>query len=207
MGNGYIVQERFGWRCRLKPKQHISEVAEFETEKIYFVLEPTSEKERGPFSLKELNEGRQRRDFHSEARYAVEGMSEWLPLEFIVNRYLSFKQWKEGQDEDLMDSFPAHELYRAQDEPNEPSWGELWMAAAEAVGDRGAIASFQKGRMVARKDSKIWVQLSDFDTPYPPFKVGSGMDIQDVDREDAVALGVLKMNEKVAVQRIEFTPF
>lgn len=182
-------------------------MARYETEKIYFVLEPGSDQERGPFSLEELNRAHQRREFRTGTLYAVSGMTTWLPLSFLINRYMGYRQWSEGEDADLMDVYPAHELQKMTDEENEPSWGQLWEAAANAVRDDGALASLHKGRMVARKDSPIWKKLSDFDSPYPPFKVGSGMWIMDVDREDAVELGVLKMNDRVKPQKISFKAF
>jgi hypothetical protein len=63
--------------------------------------------------------------------------------------------------------------------------------------------------MVARKDSGVWQALGDgaggYDSdalhnPYPPFAFNSGMDVQDVDRQDAVELGLLEEDDQVVPQ-------
>ncbi len=46
--------------------------------------------------------------------------------------------------------------------------------------------------MVALKSDPVWTKISRFGHPYPPFDWGSGMGVEDVSREDAIALGVIK---------------
>ena len=49
-----------------------------------------------------------------------------------------------------------------------------------------------QNRMVALKSDPVWTKISRFGHPYPPFDWGSGMGVEDVSREDAIALGVIK---------------
>jgi hypothetical protein len=59
------------------------------------------------------------------------------------------------------------------------------------VGWQGAV----REPMVALKTSPIWAALSAFGRPWPPFDWGSGMGLDDVDREEAESLGLLQPGE------------
>jgi hypothetical protein len=123
-----------------------------------------------------------------------------LVLETNVEMAQGYGYWAQGQDPELLELYPAQELIRMEDREEPRDWPTIWRNAAQTVGDRGAMASLAHGRMVARKDSPIWLEISDFGQPYPPFKFNSGMDVQDVDREEAIALGVIEPNAVVAPQ-------
>jgi hypothetical protein len=58
---------------------------------------------------------------------------------------------------------------------------------------------------VALKDSPIWTALSRFGTPWPPFDFNSGMWVEDVERQEAEDLGLLKPFEQVKPAEKEFT--
>lgn len=49
--------------------------------------------------------------------------------------------------------------------------------------------------MVALKTSPIWVELSRFGYPYPPFDFNSGMWVRPVSDDDCEALGLLADEE------------
>lgn len=124
-----------------------------------------------------------------------------LVLETNVEMAQGYGYWAQGQDPELLELYPCQELYRAEDRDDPRAWlDDIWPNAARTVGDVGAMAALAQGRMVARKDSPIWVEISDFGQPYPPFKFNSGMDVQDVDREEAIALGVIEGNEVIQPQ-------
>lgn len=91
-----------------------------------------------------------------------------------------------GQDEAILDMYPCQELFRAIDSRNKRDWRARWAAAG---------GRFYGGRMIARKDDPIWVRISRFGTPVPPFDYNSGMDVRDVHRADAEALGVIARSE------------
>ena len=97
-----------------------------------------------------------------------------------------------GQTAEALELYPCWEFFRAEERKVPRDWPGRWVAAAKAVGDDDALTCFERtGRMVARKDSPIWVELSAFGTPYPPFDFNSGMDLRAVPRDEAVALGVI----------------
>lgn len=97
--------------------------------------------------------------------------------------------WKQGQDPDVLDAFPAQEFLRVESR-KEPrmDWERRWTSAGGRV---------YGGRMIALKGDPVWARLSRFGTPWPPYDFGSGMGVEDVTREEAEALGLLKPDEPV----------
>jgi hypothetical protein len=150
------------------------------------------------------------RDLSSEAR---------LDLVVRTNVEISqgYGQWVQGMDEDVLDAFPAQELYRAGSPKVARDWYRRWRVAAGVVGDTDALRILEgRGIMVARKDSPIWQALGDglglpaneasdaLHNPYPPYAFNSQMDVRDVDRSTAVELGLVRMEERVEPQQQEF---
>ena len=45
--------------------------------------------------------------------------------------------------------------------------------------------------MIALKSSPVWEAISAFGTPYPPFDFNSGMWVRDIDRLEAIDLGLM----------------
>jgi len=88
-----------------------------------------------------------------------------------------------AQDPDLLDLWPAQELVRVESRRDEREWRRRWVEAGGAL---------YAGRMVARKDDPVWVAISRFGTPYPPFDYNSGMGLRDIRRDEAEQLGVVK---------------
>ena len=105
-----------------------------------------------------------------------------LIYEFQTTDAYEFGRWKMGQDADVLDAFPAQEFLRveARAQPR-TTWPQRW---AEAGG-----RTYQ-GRRIALKSDPVWVQLSRFGRPWPPFDFNSGMGVESISREDAEALGV-----------------
>ena len=107
----------------------------------------------------------------------------------------------QSSDPVQVDEFPALELLKVYDrDPPEQPWNARWQAACVAADDDKATTVFTKTRrMVALKSSSVWQQLGDgaggyenaLGNPFPPFAYGSGMDVEEVSREDAVELGLL----------------
>ncbi len=125
------------------------------------------------------------RDLSSDARLN-------LIIETNARQAQGYGYWQQGQDEDLLFAFPAQELFRAESRKVERDWSRRWQ---EAGGE-----FFDGGRMIALKDDSIWTEISAFGTPYPPFDFNSGMDVRDISRREAIALGVIDAQEKVAPQ-------
>jgi hypothetical protein len=104
--------------------------------------------------------------------------------------------WKQGQDPDVLDAFPAQEFLRIESR-KEPrmDWERRWTAAGGRVFG---------GRMIALKSDPVWRGLSRFGTPWPPFDFGSGMGVEDVSREEAEDLGLLQPDEPVTGDEKDF---
>ncbi|MEM0964792.1 MAG: hypothetical protein AAGJ81_01405 [Verrucomicrobiota bacterium] len=106
-----------------------------------------------------------------------------LIYDFQIEDAYEYGRWKQGQDPDLLDAFPARELIRVEVRQEERDWRSRWAAA----GGRTV-----NGRMVALKNDPIWTAISRFDRPWPPFDFGSGMGIRDLSREEAEDLGLIE---------------
>ncbi|MDD5676582.1 MAG: hypothetical protein PHW60_01145 [Kiritimatiellae bacterium] len=100
---------------------------------------------------------------------------------------LGLGKFIQSQDPAALDAAPAQELFRLEARKKTRDWPAIWdTAGGEFYGD---------GRMIALKNDPIWVAISDFDLPYPPFKYGSGMWTRDILRPEAEALGVMDPGE------------
>ncbi len=125
-------------------------------------------------------------------------------LETNAEQMQGYGHWLEGQDESVLDQWPAQELFRAEAREQERDWLSRWRIAGEASGESSGW-TFQGGRMVALKNHPIWEHLGDtslfddgLDNPWPPFAFGSGMDVRDVTREEAMELGLIDRDTVIA---------
>ncbi|MDD2763484.1 MAG: hypothetical protein PHE83_05860 [Opitutaceae bacterium] len=125
-------------------------------------------------------------------------------LNLILDTNLELAQgyghFAEGQNPAILDQWPAQELVRVANfgSTHQRDWAERWVQAG---------GQFFGGRMIALKDDEVWNQLGNsdlfddgLDTPYPPFAFNSGMDVQDVDRDTAIAIGLIDRDTQVAPQ-------
>jgi len=87
---------------------------------------------------------------------------------------------------------PGQELYRQRDSRVKRNWAEKWEQAARAVNWQGVA---RNGQMVALVTSPIWVELSAFKNPYPPFDYNSGMRVRPVDFEVCEELGLVSVED------------
>jgi len=84
-------------------------------------------------------------------------------------------------------AFPAQELIRIESRNVERDWMRRWKANGGEV---------KNGRMVALKGDPIWIKISAFGCPYPPFDYNSGMGVEDVSFDEAVELGIIEDDYK-----------
>jgi hypothetical protein len=129
-------------------------------------------------------------DFSSDARLN-------LILDTNLEMATGYGHFAEGQQEDILDLWPAQELIRVANfgSGKQRDWPSRWTLAG---------GQFYGGRMIALKDDDVWDQLgsSDFfpdglDNPYPPFAFNSGMDVRDVIRSEAIKLGLIDRDTQV----------
>lgn len=113
-----------------------------------------------------------------------------------VQEAFGYARAKAGQSEGALAAFPAQELIRIED--RQKPRGDWPQRFADAGG------RLVGGRMVALKTDGVWAKLSRFGTPWPPFDFGSGMGLQDVDYDEAVALGLLQEGELPQASLPEF---
>jgi hypothetical protein len=121
------------------------------------------------------------RDFRTRGRLG-------LIFDIQTARAQGYADWKMGQDPDLLDAFPAQELVRKEARKVPRIWVNRW---------RDAGGSFYGGRMIALKNDPIWKRISRFGSPWPPFDYNSGMGLNDISRDEAEQLGVLKPGDEV----------
>ncbi|MEK9754477.1 MAG: hypothetical protein VW338_14885 [Rhodospirillaceae bacterium] len=99
-----------------------------------------------------------------------------------------FAKWKADQQSGALLLWPAWEFKRIQTRrvPRQ-DWPERWQHAGGEF--------FDGGRMIALKTDPVWRRLSRFETPWPPFDYNSGMGLDEVDRDEAVELGLIAEGE------------
>ena len=124
-------------------------------------------------------------DLTSEARLN-------LTVQTSAHLARGYGQWKGGQTEAGLVVWPCMELKRAEDRevprgtaegyPDE-YWQHKW---EEELG-----GTLYDGRMICAKDDPIAEDISDFGLPYGPPGFNSGYEWFDVDRDEAIELGVL----------------
>jgi hypothetical protein len=105
-----------------------------------------------------------------------------LQLDQNVEDAQGYGHWKQGQDEAILENWPAQELIRVIDSKEKRDWAQIWA-------DNGG--QFFNGRMIALKDDPIWVAISEFGRPWPPFRFGSGMDVEGVSLDECIEIGLL----------------
>ncbi len=108
----------------------------------------------------------------------------------------AFASHKASMDPDVMDAFPALRLVRIETRRVPRDWYALWGAAGAKVNWEGA----SKLVMGALRPWPFWAALSRFGRPWPPFDYGSGMGLEDVDRDEAEAIGLLLKGEDPAAR-------
>ncbi len=134
-------------------------------------------------------------------RLQTEGRSR-LILETNIDMARGFGGYQQAQDVDVMEEYPAWEFYRAEARHEHRDWPSRWEdAGGEFYPGR---SDYPEGRMIALKDDPIWSAISEFGLPYAPFDFNSGMDLRDVDREEAESLGLITATGKVQPNRLSF---
>ena len=113
-----------------------------------------------------------------------------------------YGNWIEGQHPSVLDQWPAQEFYRAEERKEPRDWPSRW---EEAGGEfYPGPSDYAEGRMIALKDDPIWVEISAFGLPYAPFDYNSGMDLRDVDHDEAVSLGIIDDDYLPTPQQMAF---
>lgn len=142
-----------------------------------------------------------------DKRGTIEDFSSDRRLELVIRTNTQMAQGygydRQGQEESVLDEWPALELFRAEDRVQERNWQSRWMTAGAASGQDDGWGIFG-GRMVALKNHPIWDELGNprlfedgIGNAYPPFAFGSGMDVRDVSRAEAMEMGLIDRDMRI----------
>jgi len=113
-----------------------------------------------------------------------------LQIQTNVRMARGYGRHQAGQTSSRLLVWPAQELVRIQSrKAPRLDWQRRFVDAGGRL-----VAG---GRMIARKDDPVWVNLSRFQNPYPPFDFGSGMGLRDIRRDEALRYGIIEPGEKV----------
>lgn len=108
--------------------------------------------------------------------------------------------WKHDQQPVILDAWPAQELFRAAEPKGGPSarrpWKQRWLDAGGKT--------FEGGRMIALRNDPIWVNISRFGLPYPPFDYASHMRTRLIARRKAMEIGLIDRDAQIPPQDRDF---
>jgi hypothetical protein len=91
-----------------------------------------------------------------------------------------FGYWKQGQDPDVLDEFPAQRFIRVIDVEDPRAWHTRF-----------------EGEVHLKSDLDFWLAVNeDFGVPWGPWGWGCGHDVEDVDRDEAEQLGLIRPGER-----------
>ena len=128
-------------------------------------------------------------------------------LDLILDMQTGFSggygHWMEGQHPSVLDMWPCSEFFRLEERKEPREWPARW-AAAGGKFYPGGDPDYPEGRMIALKNDPIWEEISAFGLPYPPFDYNSGMDLEDVDHDEAVELGIISEDFLPTPKRMDF---
>jgi hypothetical protein len=118
--------------------------------------------------------------------------SEWLDMVVKTNTDLvcGYRSFVQSTDPEVLDAYPARELVHVKNGTEPYDWKTRWVESGGRI---------HGGRMIALKDDPVWLKVSDFGHPHPPFAFGSGMDMVDVSRVEAVELGLTGWRSEINV--------
>jgi hypothetical protein len=106
--------------------------------------------------------------------------------------------WKTGMDADILDAAPARELVRLANRIDKRPWPAIWREhGGQFYGEPSPDFPEAEGRMIALATDKIWKAISEFGSPWPPFRWGSGVGTRNVRRRIAEEFGLLKPGERI----------
>ncbi len=100
-----------------------------------------------------------------------------------VSMIYNARSYRDAMDKDIRDEWPCFELVGMNKHADLSLWHDKWKQAG---------GKLRQGRMIAGKPSSIWSKLSDFGLPHPPFSLLDDVIVEEVAREEAVSLGLVK---------------
>jgi hypothetical protein len=153
-----------------------------------------------------------------EKRGTIEDLSSDRRVELVIKTnsemMQGFGSWLKGQDREILDEWPAQELFRAEGRKQERDWVDRFRLAGEQSGDpigTGWTITPDR-RLVALKNHAVWDSLGDrglfedgLGNPFPPFAFSSGMWVRNVDRKTAQSLGLVDRDTEIQPRGFDFS--
>jgi hypothetical protein len=106
-----------------------------------------------------------------------------LIIEINANLLRQHREFEQGLNIDVLDSFPGSELFFIYKQTFPRDWCAAWQKAGGDIFNN---------RMIARKDSQVWLAISDFGFPHPPFTFDPAAWTREVSRDEAVNFGLCR---------------
>lgn len=121
-----------------------------------------------------------------------------LGIVLEVNSQLR-REWQKFENEretpqDVLNFYPAWELFQIYNSDFQRDWKFVWEMSG------GKIFN---GKMVARKDDPVWLEISDFGFPFPPFSFDLGMYVREIDVTGCKTLGIPGLNRDIQLPKIQ----
>jgi hypothetical protein len=105
-----------------------------------------------------------------------------LCIDSIRDLTNGFVRWFRETSEDYKEQFPAWELLtKFTREEEVVNWKDRWQKCGGKI--------YAGDRMAALIDDPIWLKISDFGFPFPPFALNSGMGWQELSHGEFLDLG------------------
>jgi len=92
--------------------------------------------------------------------------------------------------------YPAWELTKVLDMEETVNWTERWQDCGGKI--------YSGNRLIATIDDSIWLKISDFGLRFPPFALNSGMGWREIDANEAIALGVVGVEQIIVAAQTDF---
>ena len=88
-------------------------------------------------------------------------------IEVVQGLNNGLSRWVRSKNPDYKEQFPACELTKVMQKEETVNWIERWKNCGGEI--------YPGGRMIAPNEDSIWLKISDFGLPFPPFALNSGM--------------------------------
>lgn len=135
----------------------------------------------------------------------IKDLSQEKRLKVSVDTNVAMARGWALRQESLQDvTHPAWRLFRTAQARKPREWDKLWKEAANAVGWEGVNRKTEEP--IALISSPIWVALSEFKNPYPPFKWGSHMSVKQVPLQKCIEIGLIDSPEEAEEDMAQIPP-
>lgn len=117
----------------------------------------------------------------------------------LQRRHREYCNGDQGWNPAVLEPFPAMELYDLGKQQFPRDWSADWINAGGKLFD---------GRMIARKDDPVWLEMSDFKLPASPFSMDANLWTKEIPYNEAERLGIVTLQTVIQPPEIdpEFKP-